>query len=125
MEHGSRPRSGPDQHQPRGLSSRAAIGLAVVLVVSGLTSYLSWTATYDYSDDAGPPIDALIHGRIHEFLTAHAVMGPLSMIVLLPGSRLRSGAHTGFFPTFHASADRKRTSVRIHPRATAAVAGGR
>ena len=84
MEHGSRPRSGPDQHQPRGLSSRAAIGLASVLVLSGLTSYLSWTATYDYSDDAGPPIDALIHGRIQEFLTAHAVMGPFSMIVRAP-----------------------------------------
>jgi hypothetical protein len=49
---------------------------------------LIWTTTYDYADDAGPPIDALIHGRWHEFLAARPVMGPFSLIIRAPFAAL-------------------------------------
>ena len=60
------------------------LGVGAVLSVSALVSYLSWSATYDYSEDAGPPIDALVHGRWGDFLHARAVMGPLSLIIRAP-----------------------------------------
>ena len=39
---------------------------------------------WDYPIDAGPPIDALVHLRIHDFLAAHPVMGPLSLVFRAP-----------------------------------------
>jgi hypothetical protein len=64
------------------------LAVGAVCIASALASYLTWTATYDYSDDAGPPIDALIHGRVHEFLSAHVLMGPLSLVVRAPFAAL-------------------------------------
>jgi hypothetical protein len=70
------------------VSRRAAAAVAAICALSAVASYLTWTATYDYSEDAGPPIDALIHGRWHEFLAARPVMGPLSLILRAPFAAL-------------------------------------
>jgi hypothetical protein len=43
---------------------------------------------WDYQVDAGPPIDALVHGRIHDFLAARPDMGPLSLILRAPFAAL-------------------------------------
>jgi glycosyl transferase family 87 len=64
------------------------LAVSAVCIVSALASYLTWSATFDYSEDAGPPIDALIHGRFGDFLSARAVMGPLSLIVRAPFAAL-------------------------------------
>jgi hypothetical protein len=64
----------------------AAVG--AVAAASALAAFLTWTTTYDYADDAGPPIDALIHGRWHEFLAARPVMGPFSLFVRAPFAAL-------------------------------------
>ena len=62
--------------------------IAAVVGASAVGAYLSWTTTYDYADDAGPPIDALIHGRWHEFLTARPAMGPFSLLFRAPFAAL-------------------------------------
>jgi Glycosyltransferase family 87 len=54
-----------------------------VLIASGWIAWHS-SSQWDYNDDAGPPIDALAHGRIHEFLAARPVMGPFSLILRAP-----------------------------------------
>jgi hypothetical protein len=43
---------------------------------------------WDYPNDAGPPIDALVHLRIHDFLSARPDMGPLSLILRAPFAAL-------------------------------------
>ncbi|MFL5896492.1 MAG: glycosyltransferase 87 family protein [Thermoleophilaceae bacterium] len=54
--------------------------------IVALSAMVAWNAnaTWDYPTDAGPPIDALIHGRIHDFLTASPAMGPLSLFFRAP-----------------------------------------
>src|SRR3954454_9581137 len=39
---------------------------------------------WDYAVDAGPPIDALTHFRLHDFLAARPDMGPLSLVLRAP-----------------------------------------
>ena len=65
-----------------------ADAILAVAAASALGAALSWTTAYDYADDAGPAIDALIHGRWHEFLDARPVMGPFSLIVRAPFAAL-------------------------------------
>jgi len=43
---------------------------------------------WDYKEDAGPAVDALAHLRLHEFLVARPIMGPLSIIVRAPFAAL-------------------------------------
>jgi hypothetical protein len=59
------------------------LAAAYVLLAS---AWIAWHASseYDYSSDAGPPIDALIHGRLHEFLAARPLMGPFSLLLRAP-----------------------------------------
>jgi hypothetical protein len=52
---------------------------------------------WDYSLDAGPPIDALTHFRLHDFLAARPDMGPLSLLLRAPFvalGQLFSDAHS-------------------------------
>jgi hypothetical protein len=66
-----------------------------VLVAS---AWIAWRATSagDYLTDAGPPIDALVHGRVHDFLAARPLMGPLSLFVRAPFAALAYvGDHSG------------------------------
>ncbi|MEA2495089.1 MAG: hypothetical protein QOJ29_3000 [Thermoleophilaceae bacterium] len=58
-----------------------------VLIASAWIAHRSNTE-WDYPLDAGPPIDALIHGRIHDFLAARPIMGPLSLIFRAPFAAL-------------------------------------
>lgn len=60
---------------------------AAVAAISALLSYHA-NSDWDYPEDAGPAIDALIHGRIHEFLAARPLMGPVSLIVRAPFAAL-------------------------------------
>ena len=50
------------------------------------SAWVAWHASVagDYLFDAGPPIDALAHGRLHEFLAARPLMGPFSIVVRAP-----------------------------------------
>jgi Glycosyltransferase family 87 len=71
--------------------------LAAVYVVVA-SAWIAWDATSagDYLTDAGPPIDALVHGRVHDFLAARPLMGPLSLVVRAPFAALAYlGDHSG------------------------------
>jgi hypothetical protein len=70
------------------------IGLAFVSVAAVWLAYRS-TSEWDYPLDAGPAIDALAHGRFHEFLSARPAMGPFSMIVRAPFAALGQLAGNG------------------------------
>jgi hypothetical protein len=61
-----------------------------LLVVAVISAWLAWRAHTgpDYIIDAGPPIDALIHGRIHDFLSARPAMGPFSLVLRAPFAAL-------------------------------------
>jgi hypothetical protein len=54
--------------------------------VLGVSAWMAAAATgkWDYSLDAGPPIDALVHLRLHDFLAARPDMGPLSLLLRAP-----------------------------------------
>jgi hypothetical protein len=54
--------------------------IAGTAVLVGLLSNTHW----DYATDAGPPIDALIHGRLGDFFAARPAMGPFSLIFRAP-----------------------------------------
>ncbi len=69
---------------------RAALGagMAAVVAASALLSYHARSWPSDYPGDAGDPINALIHGHLHEFLAARPAMGPLSLILRAPFAAL-------------------------------------
>ena len=77
------------------MSRRATIlWLLAIGIAAGLLSYHT-NSDWDYPEDAGPAIDALIHLRIHDFLAARPAMGPLSLLLRAPFaalSRLTEGA---------------------------------
>lgn len=59
-------------------------------VVTLLSAWLSWRAHTgpDYFIDGGPPIDALVNGHLHEFLSSRPAMGPFSLIFRAPFAAL-------------------------------------
>jgi hypothetical protein len=57
--------------------------LAATVVIAARADTL-----WDYSTDAGPPVDALAHLRIHEFLADRPIMGPLSIVLRAPFAAL-------------------------------------
>lgn len=75
--------------RPRWLLTIAAGVLASLWIAHGSS------ARWDYHYDAGPPIDALIHGRIHAFLAARPAMGPLSLLYRAPFAALGQALGTG------------------------------
>jgi hypothetical protein len=85
-----------------GFARRPVWALSIVLgvLVSLWMSHRSNTL-WDYQQDAGPPIDALIHGRIHDFLAARPVMGPLSLVYRAPfawlGQQLGHGGKANLY----------------------------
>jgi hypothetical protein len=64
-----------------------ALTIALGLIASVWIAHDSNTV-WDYPLDAGPPIDALVHLRIHEFLQARPAMGPLSLVFRAPFAAL-------------------------------------
>jgi hypothetical protein len=78
-----------------GQGLRSALAVAAVLAASAILAYRAQSWPSDYPGDAGDPINALIHGRLHDFLAARPAMGPLSLLLRAPFaalSRLTEGA---------------------------------
>jgi hypothetical protein len=71
-----------------------------VVAASGWIAHRSNTR-WDYPVDAGPPIDALAHLRLHEFLAARPDMGPLSLVLRAPfaalGQLVGSGGKANYY----------------------------
>jgi hypothetical protein len=76
------------------------LAFALVTIASIWIAHRSNTE-WDYPLDAGPPIDALAHGRFHEFLSARPIMGPLSLVVRAPfaalGQLVGRGGHVNYY----------------------------
>jgi hypothetical protein len=64
----------------------AAVFATAAAAVMAWRAETFWTG--DYPVEAGPSIDALIHGRLHEFLASRPLMGPLSLILRAPFAAL-------------------------------------
>jgi hypothetical protein len=64
------------------------LGAAAMLAASAILSYNARSWPSDYPGDAGDPINALIHLRLHDFLAARPAMGPLSLVVRAPFAAL-------------------------------------
>jgi hypothetical protein len=62
----------------------ATVVLASAIIARKSSSY--WVG--DYPTEAGPAIDALIHGRIHDFLAARPPEGVFSLVVRAPFAAL-------------------------------------
>jgi hypothetical protein len=70
------------------------LAFAFVTIAAAWIAHRSNTE-WDYPLDAGPPIDALAHGRFHEFLSARPIMGPLSLVVRAPFAAIGQLVGTG------------------------------
>jgi len=64
----------------------AVLFVAAAAAVIAYRAETFWTG--DYPVEAGPPIDALMHGRLHEFLASRPLMGPLSLVLRAPFAAL-------------------------------------
>lgn len=64
----------------------AAVFAAAAAAVIAWRAETFWTG--DYPVEAGPAIDALIHGRLHDFFASRPLMGPLSLILRAPFAAL-------------------------------------
>jgi hypothetical protein len=75
---------------------RLCLPFALVGVVS---AWLASTAstTGDWSIDARPAVDALVHGRVSEYLSAKAMMGPFSTLVQAPFVGISNGGELGAY----------------------------
>lgn len=69
-------------------ASRATGAWLVGIVLASVMLALRAKTGPDYILDAGPPMDALIHGRWHEFVNARPAMGPLSLLFRAPFAAL-------------------------------------
>lgn len=58
----------------------------VASVLLSVTASAYWVG--DYPGEAGPPIDALIHLRLHEFLASRPPEGPFSLVLRAPFAAL-------------------------------------
>lgn len=69
---------------------RLLLPLALIGIVSAwLVSSIQETA--DWSIDAWPAVDALAHGRVSDYLSAKAMMGPFSTLVQAPFAAIPGG----------------------------------
>lgn len=86
-----------DTRLPRAFWAAATL---FVIAASAWIAHRSNTQ-WDYTIDAGPPIDALAHLRLHEFLAARPDMGPLSLVLRAPfaalGQLLGSGGKANLY----------------------------
>jgi glycosyl transferase family 87 len=85
-----------------GVFSLVSIGFVTLAAL-----WLSWRSNteWDYWKDGGPPIDALAHLRIHEFLAARPVMGPFSLVLRAPFAAVgqligNGGAHYSYLDDY-------------------------
>jgi Glycosyltransferase family 87 len=65
-----------------------AVAALAMVAASALLAYRATSWPSDYPGDAGDPINALIHFRLHDFLEARPAMGPLSLIFRAPFAAL-------------------------------------
>jgi Glycosyltransferase family 87 len=95
--------------QAKSIAVDKATRLAVVFVAAA-AAVLAWRSeTFwagDYPVEAGPAIDAIIHGRLHEFLESRPLMGPLSLILRAPFAALSLITGGGGRPDFYENAYR-------------------
>ena len=92
------PARGRDRAALTAASRRRLFWLLATGYVVAASAWLSWhaTAAGDYLTDAGPSIDALVHGRLHAFLAGRPVMGPLSLLIRAPFAGFALlGSHSG------------------------------
>jgi Glycosyltransferase family 87 len=69
------------------LRGETALALGVIVAVSAVLSYRA-NSLWDYPEDAGPAINALIHLDLHGFLAARPEMGPFSLLFRAPFAAL-------------------------------------
>lgn len=55
-------------------------------LVGGASVWIAFsnTSAKDYSLDAGPAVQALVHGNLHAYFGAHVMMGPFATLVQVP-----------------------------------------
>src|SRR5437870_8143913 len=66
---------------------RSVLPLAALAVASLVLAFANGS-TGDYPTDAGPTIDALLHGDLHRALASQPIMGAFAVLVRLPFAAL-------------------------------------
>jgi Glycosyltransferase family 87 len=73
---------------------RMAAAIAAVAAVSFALAYAN-SSTGDYPVDAGPTIDALLHGDVQQALASHPIMGAFAVLLRLPFAALANALGGG------------------------------
>jgi hypothetical protein len=75
---------------------RLCLPFALVGLVSAWLASTTST-TGDWSIDARPAVDALVHGRVSEYLSAKPMMGPFSTLIQAPFVGISNGGELGAY----------------------------